>query len=291
MTETTPASAEPPQSTEPLLTARGLTKEFVSRSPLGFRKGAVTAVKDLNLEIYPRQTYALVGESGSGKSTTGRLLQGLLTPTSGEIRLAGQVLDARSKESRPLRRDIQMIFQDPHSSLNPRRRVRHILEEALRIVGQRDRSIIRARVKDSLEAVGFSQEHAERFPHEFSGGQRQRIGIARALMVEPKVLICDEPVSALDVSIQAQVLNLLRQLQRERGLTYLFISHDMSVVRYLADRIGVMYQGELVEENTSEGLYTAPQHPYTQKLLASVPIQHPRQRQQRDRLPENADQV
>lgn len=267
----------------PLLTARGLVKEFVSRSPMGFRRGTVTAVDHVDLDLYAGETYALVGESGSGKSTTGRLLQGLIIPTEGEITLGGEVMDARTKESRRLRRDIQMIFQDPHSSLNPRRRVRQILEEALRIVGEKDPELIRSRVRDSLQAVGFSEEHAERFPHEFSGGQRQRIGIARALMVEPKVLICDEPVSALDVSIQAQVLNLLRRLQRERGLTYLFISHDMSVVRYLADRVGVMLQGRLVEENTADSLYSAPQHPYTKKLLASVPIQHPSQREERAR--------
>lgn len=272
----------------PLLTARGLVKEFVSRSPLGFKKGAVTAVDQVSLDLYEGETYALVGESGSGKSTTGRLLQGLIVPTAGEIRLAGEIMDTTAKDSMRLRRDIQMIFQDPHSSLNPRRRVRHILEEALRIIGEKDKKTIRERVKESLEAVGFSEEHAERFPHEFSGGQRQRIGIARALMVEPRVLICDEPVSALDVSIQAQVLNLLRKLQRERGLTYLFISHDMSVVRYLADRIGVMYKGELIEENTADALYANPQHSYTQKLLSSVPVQHPNQRQEktrRDRAP------
>lgn len=265
----------------PLLQARGLTKEFVSRSTLGFRKGAVTAVNNVDITLYAGETYALVGESGSGKSTTGRLLQGLIVPTAGEVSLAGEVMDATTKESMRLRRDIQMIFQDPHSSLNPRRRVRHILEEALRIIGEKDRSLIRDRVKESLTAVGFSEEHAERFPHEFSGGQRQRIGIARALMVKPKVLICDEPVSALDVSIQAQVLNLLRKLQRERHLTYLFISHDMSVVRYLADRIGVMYKGELIEENSADELYAHPQHAYTKKLLASVPVQHPSQRRQK----------
>lgn len=281
MTVPSSAAAEIPVRNAPLLQARGLTKEFVSRSTLGFKRGAVTAVNDVDLDLYPGETYALVGESGSGKSTTGRLLQGLIVPTAGEITFGGEVMDTTAKDAMRLRRDIQIIFQDPHSSLNPRRRVRHILEEALRIIGEKDHTLIRARVKESLQAVGFSEEHAERFPHEFSGGQRQRIGIARALMVEPKVLICDEPVSALDVSIQAQVLNLLRKLQRERGLTYLFISHDMSVVRYLADRIGVMYKGELIEENDADALYTRPQHAYTKKLLASVPIQHPDLRRQR----------
>lgn len=261
-----------------LLSARGLVKEFVSRSPLGKRKEVVTAVANVDLDLYHGETYALVGESGSGKSTTGRLLQGLVVPTAGEITLDGHIMDTTAKNSMRQRRDIQIIFQDPHSSLNPRRRVRQILEEALRIAGEKNRELIRHRVKESLEAVGFSEEHGERFPHQFSGGQRQRIGIARALMVEPKVLICDEPVSALDVSIQAQVLNLLRQLQRDRGLTYLFISHDMSVVRYLADYVGVMYRGELVEENTADSLYANPQHAYTRKLLASVPVQHPSQR-------------
>lgn len=288
MTPSAQTTADARQHDSALLTARGLVKEFVSRSPLGFKKGAVTAVNQVDLDLYPGETYALVGESGSGKSTAGRLLQGLIIPTAGEITLDGEVMDATAKDSMRLRRDIQMIFQDPHSSLNPRRRVRQILEEALRIIGEKDRSVIRQRVKESLEAVGFSEEHAERFPHGFSGGQRQRIGIARALMVEPKVLICDEPLSALDVSIQAQVLNLLRKLQRERGLTYLFISHDLSVVRYLADRIGVMYKGELVEEETADALYANPQHPYTQQLLSSVPVQHPNQRRgrtRRDRTP------
>ena len=257
----------------PLLKAESLTKSFVSRTPLGFKKGEVKAVNNVNLELYRGETYGLVGESGSGKSTTGRLLQGLIIPTEGTITLDGEVMDATKRDSRRLRRDIQMIFQDPHSSINPRRRIRQILEEALTIVGERDRKTIKTLVKESLEAVGFSEEHAERFPHEFSGGQRQRIGIARALMVSPKVLICDEPVSALDVSIQAQVLNLLRKLQRERGLTYLFISHDMSVVRYLADRVAVMLKGELIEENTADELYNNPQHPYTQQLLSSVPIE------------------
>lgn len=265
----------------PLLKAESLTKSFVSRTPLGFKKGEVKAVNNVNLELYRGETYGLVGESGSGKSTTGRLLQGLIIPTEGTITLDGEVMDATKRDSRRLRRDIQIIFQDPHSSINPRRRIRQILEEALTIVGERNKKTIKARVKESLEAVGFSEEHAERFPHEFSGGQRQRIGIARALMVSPKVLICDEPVSALDVSIQAQVLNLLRKLQRERGLTYLFISHDMSVVRYLADRVAVMLKGEIVEENTADELYNNPQHPYTQQLLSSVPIEHPDQRTQR----------
>lgn len=282
------ATAEPQGTTSlgedrtPVLTARGLTKKFVSRSSLGFKKGEVAAVDNIDLDLYRGETYGLVGESGSGKSTTGRLLQGLIIPTEGTITLDGEELDATDKKgSKHLRRDIQMIFQDPHSSLNPRRRIRQILEEALLIVGERDKKVIKERIRESLEAVGFNEEHAERFPHEFSGGQRQRIGIARALMVSPKVLICDEPVSALDVSIQAQVLNLLRKLQRERGLTYLFISHDMSVVRYLADRVGVMLKGKLVEQNTADELYNNPQHEYTQELLSSVPIEHPSQRGQK----------
>ena len=267
----------------PVLTATGLSKHFVSRSPLGYKKGEVKAVNNVNLELYRGETYGLVGESGSGKSTTGRLLQGLIVPTAGTITLDGEELDTTRRGSARLRQDIQMIFQDPHSSLNPRRRIRQILEEALRIVGERDRKVIKARVIESLEAVGFAEEHGERFPHEFSGGQRQRVGIARALMVSPKVLICDEPVSALDVSIQAQVLNLLRRLQRERDLTYLFVSHDMSVIRYVADRVGVMLRGELVEENTANELYNNPQHEYTRQLLASVPIEHPDQRGRRAR--------
>lgn len=280
---TAEAQNSPTDGRAPILTAEGLSKVFVSRTPLGFKKGEVRAVDNVSLKLYKGETYGLVGESGSGKSTTGRLLQGLIQPTEGRVTLEGQVLDVTQRSSKLLRRDIQMIFQDPHSSLNPRRRVRQILEEALIIVGERDKRLIKQRVKENLEAVGFSEEHAERFPHEFSGGQRQRIGIARALMVSPKVLVCDEPVSALDVSIQAQVLNLLRKLQRERELTYLFISHDMSVVRYLADRVGVMLKGELVEEGTADQLYTNPQHPYTQQLLRSVPIEHPSQRKQKQR--------
>lgn len=267
----------------PILSATSLSKSFAIRSPLGFKKGAVKAVNGLSIELYRGETYGLVGESGSGKSTTGRLLQGLIVPTEGKITLDGEELDATKKDSWRLRRDIQMIFQDPHSSINPRRRIRQILEEAMVIAGERDKKVIRKTVLESLEAVGFSEEHAQRFPHEFSGGQRQRIGIARALMVSPKVLICDEPVSALDVSIQAQVLNLLRKLQRERGLTYLFISHDMSVVRYLADRVGVMLKGELVEESTANALYNNPQHEYTKQLLSSVPIEHPNLRNQPSR--------
>lgn len=281
MTPRTHTTADASRSEPALLSARGLVKTFVPRSPLGRKRAAVTAVDHVDLDLYRGETYALVGESGSGKSTTGRLLQGLITPTAGEVTLGGEVLNAATKGSRRLRRDVQMIFQDPYSSLNPRRRVRRILEEALRITGEGDRRAIRRRVGETLEAVGFGEEHAERFPHEFSGGQRQRIGIARALMVEPRVLICDEPVSALDVSVQAQVLNLLRALQREHGLTYLFISHDMSVVRYMADRVGVMYEGGIVEENTADALYAAPRHAHTRRLLASVPVQHPGRRRGR----------
>ena len=269
----------------PLLEVRNLEKAYPIRTALGTRRGEVKAVNGISFTLREGECYGLVGESGCGKSTTGRLLQGLIEPTGGEIAYRGTLVGSLSGAGlRGYRSDVQMIFQDPYSSLNPRKRVGRILEEALRIHGGTPRSEIRARVVAALEAVGLSEEHYDRYPHEFSGGQRQRIGIARALMVSPRLILCDEPVSALDVSIQSQILNLLRRLQRELGLSYLFISHDLSVVRYIADRVGVMYLGKLVEEGTTEEIFTNPRHPYTQALLSAVPVRHPRDRKRREML-------
>ncbi|WP_349828093.1 ABC transporter ATP-binding protein [Brevibacterium litoralis] len=262
-----------------------LTKEFVVRNSLGLRTGAVKAVAGVSFDLYEGETLGIVGESGCGKSTTGRLVQSLIPKTTGSITFDGKDLDdASAEERKKYRAAVQMIFQDPYSSLNPRKRVGSILEEALRIQGVRDRKVLRERVIEVLETVGFSEEHYHRFPHEFSGGQRQRIGIARALMVNPRVIICDEPVSALDVSIQSQVLNLLRKLQREQGLTYMFISHDLSVVKYIADRVAVMYLGKIVESAPTEELYADPKHPYTKALLSAVPVHHPRDKEDRQIL-------
>ncbi|GAA2001271.1 dipeptide ABC transporter ATP-binding protein [Brevibacterium samyangense] len=262
-----------------------LKKEFTVRSPLGLRTGSVKAVAGVSFALREGETLGVVGESGCGKSTTGRLVQSLITPTSGSVTFMGKDLDTASKaERREYQAAVQMIFQDPYSSLNPRKRIGSILEEALRIHGVRDRKVLKARVIEVLETVGFSEEHYYRFPHEFSGGQRQRIGIARALMVNPKVIVCDEPVSALDVSIQSQVLNLLRKLQREKNLTYMFISHDLSVVKYIADRVAVMYLGKIVELAPTKELYASPKHPYTKALLSAVPVHHPRDKKDREIL-------
>ncbi|MBM6589034.1 ATP-binding cassette domain-containing protein [Brevibacterium sp. RIT 803] len=261
-----------------VLEARNLTKTFVTRSPMGRTVAETKAVDQVSLSLTAGRTYALVGESGSGKSTTGRLLQGLITPTAGEVIVSAADGSKLTQNTKRSNRDVQMIFQDPYSSLNPRRRIRSILEESLRIIGEKDPTTLRSKVDEALSAVGFSDEHAQRYPHEFSGGQRQRIGIARALVASPRIIICDEPVSALDVSIQAQILNLLRSLQADLGLAYLFITHDMSVVRYLAHRVGVMHQGKIVEEADTAELFANPQHDYTKRLLASVPIHHPSQR-------------
>jgi oligopeptide/dipeptide ABC transporter ATP-binding protein len=251
---------------EILLEVTGLKKTFRTRS------GPLTAVAGANLEIRRGETLALAGESGCGKSTFGRLIAGLIRPDAGSVRMSGKELVGLSRRRlRPWRRRIQMIFQDPFSSLNPRATVGRILEEPLIVHGLGDRKTRRAAVDEMMERVGLRPEAVGRYPHEFSGGQRQRIGIARALMLRPELIICDEPVSALDVSVRAQILNLLADLQAQMGLSYLFISHDLSVVQHLADRVAVMYLGKMVELGDRSSFWRTPQHPYTQALMAARP--------------------
>ncbi len=263
----------------PLLEVRNLTKIFdLAESPFGSRRsGEVRAVDDVSLDIQEGETLGLVGESGSGKSTLGRLILRLIEPTSGAIVFDGvDLLQASGSELRRLRRDMQIIFQDPFGSLDPRYRVEDVIAEPLilhrKIMRESlGRDARRQRVRELLRAVGMDESAMARYPHEFSGGQRQRIGIARALALRPKFIVADEPVSALDVSVGAQIVNLLQQLQRDFGLTYLFISHSMPVVRYLSTRIAVMYRGKIVEIGSTEQITAQPQHTYTRKLLAATP--------------------
>ncbi|WP_431027968.1 ABC transporter ATP-binding protein [Lysinibacillus sp. LZ02] len=260
-----------------LLKVEHLKKYFPIRAGLfSTNKGEVKAVDDLSFELYEGETLGIVGESGCGKSTTGRAIMRLSEPTSGKVTFDGVELTALSeKEMRKMRRDIQMVFQDPYASLNPRHTVERILEEPLIVHGIGKAKERKEKVHEYLEIVGLSAYHAKRYPHQFSGGQRQRIGIARALMTNPKLIIADEPVSALDVSIQAQVLNLMQKLQEDLKLTYIFIAHDLGVVRHISDRVGVMYLGRMVELADSDSLYEEPLHPYTQALLLAVPIPDP----------------
>ena len=244
--------------------------------------GKNRAVDDVSFEIYRGEVFGLVGESGCGKTTTGRCIMGLYPIRSGEIRFEGRIVPS-GRAGRE--RGIQMIFQDPMASLDPHMTVREIIGEGLIIGGLRSKEELQRRVKEMLELVGLRPEYADRYPHEFSGGQRQRIGIARAVIMQPQLLIADEPISALDVSIQAQVINLLDDLRKKMNLTILFIAHDLSVVKYFSDRIGVMYMGKLVELAPSEELFTHPLHPYTKSLLSAIPLPDPRRERQRVRIP------
>ncbi len=271
-----------------ILEVRNLVKHFpITKGFIVQRQvGAVKAVDGVTFSIRRGETLGLVGESGCGKTTTGRVILRLMEPTSGEALFEGRNIFKLSKEDlRKMRRDMQIIFQDPYSSLNPRMTVGDIIGEPLEIHNlARGKEKLR-RVQELLEVVGLSPYHVNRYPHEFSGGQRQRIGIARALAVNPKLIICDEPVSALDVSIQAQVLNLLQELQKEFGLTYLFIAHDLSVVKHISDRIAVMYLGKIAEIAEADEMFENPQHPYTEALLSAVPIPDPGMRRERIILP------
>jgi len=265
-----------------LLEVKDLKKHF----KVG-RKNIVAAVDGVSFDIYKGETFGLVGESGCGKSTTGRTIIRLYDATSGQVKFNGEDVHGKKskKELLQFNRKMQMIFQDPSSSLNPRMNVMDIIAEGLDVHHLvKNDAERKSRVEELLEVVGLNKEHATRFPHEFSGGQRQRIGIARALAVEPEFIIADEPISALDVSIQAQVINLLKQLQRDHGLTYLFIAHDLSMVKYISDRIGVMYFGNLVELADSDELYHNPIHPYTKSLLSAIPLPDPRYERTRKRI-------
>ncbi|GAA3424338.1 ABC transporter ATP-binding protein [Streptosporangium sandarakinum] len=273
---------------EPILEVRDLVKHFPLHQGILLKKqvGAIKAVDGVSFDLRRGETLGIVGESGCGKSTLAKVLMALERPTSGSVKINGrEIANARGSELKKVRRNIQMVMQDPYTSLNPRMTVGDIIGEPYEIhpevAPKGDR---RRRVQELLEVVGLNPEHVNRYPHQFSGGQRQRIGIARGLALQPEIIVCDEPVSALDVSIQAQVVNLLERLQREFGLAYIFIAHDLSVVRHISDRVGVMYLGKMVEIGTDVEIYDRPAHPYTQALLSAVPVPDPDGRERRERI-------
>ena len=272
---------------EPLLHVENLCKEFTADSSVFSKeKKSVKAVDNISFDIYPGETFGLVGESGCGKSTTGRCIMRLTNPTGGKVVFDGKDVATMSKaELKHMRRDMQFIFQDPYASLNPRMTIGEIVSEPLVIHGEMNSKEERINyVRELLDIVGLNPEHINRYPHEFSGGQRQRVGIARAFALKPKLIICDEPVSALDVSIQAQVLNLLKDLQKQYGTAYLFIAHDLSVVQHISDRVAVMYLGNMMEVSDWKTLYAEPHHPYTQSLLSAVPVPDPDVQHSRKRI-------
>ncbi|WP_329175065.1 MULTISPECIES: ABC transporter ATP-binding protein [unclassified Streptomyces] len=291
-TASQPTRPEPPDRTpaerEPILEVRNLVKHFPLTQGIVFKRqvGAVQAVDGVSFDLFPGETLGIVGESGCGKSTVAKLLMNLEQPTAGEIRYRGEDITRLSgKALKTVRRNIQMVFQDPYTSLNPRMTVGDIIGEPYEIhpevAPKGDR---RKRVRDLLDVVGLNPEYINRYPHQFSGGQRQRIGIARGLALRPEIIVADEPVSALDVSVQAQVVNLMEKLQDEFNLSYMFIAHDLSIVRHISDRIGVMYLGKIVEIGADEEIYSHPTHPYTQALLSAVPVPDPEAREYRERI-------
>jgi peptide/nickel transport system ATP-binding protein len=288
MSQTAPATATPQATSgEPLLRITDLKKHFPIRGGGLLRRvsGAVRAVDGISLEIRAGETVGLVGESGCGKSTAGRTLLKLLEPTDGKIEFSGEdITRADRGRMRELRRELQMIFQDPYGSLNPRHTVGTIISAPFEIQGMKPEGGTKRATQELMARVGLNPEHYNRYPHEFSGGQRQRIGIARSLALRPQLVVCDEPVSALDVSIQAQVINLLEDLQDERKLAYIFIAHDLSVVRHISDRVVVMYLGKVMESADRDTLYEKPQHPYTHALLSAVPVPDPEREKNRERI-------
>jgi oligopeptide transport system ATP-binding protein len=283
-----PAHSAAATESAPIISTRGLIKHFPVRSKGLVRRkvGDVHAVCDVTFDVHENETLCIVGESGCGKTTTGRLLLNLISATAGVVDINGRDVTKMSfREMRPLRRDLQIVFQDPFASLDPRMTVSEIIAEPLRIHGRYgQREAGRSQVRELLKQVGLNPEHGNRYPHEFSGGQRQRIGVARALALKPKVLVLDEPVSALDVSIQAGVINLLEDLQAELGLSYVFISHDLSVIRHIADRVVVMYLGKVVEAADADELFRRPSHPYTQALMSAIPLPDPVKERERKRI-------